>query len=399
MTWSFVLTDRVGNQLGELRNASGRSLRFPLNRTPTFNFTIKADNPFSSLLVDLDKVLVKAYDDSTGSKVLRFYGPCVGRDKTRNAQEGAIPISAAGVQWRLDRRLIGQNIAGATFGTTSLSMLDRGEIMGRTIDALNVGESSNVWTVAGDTGIRRGSITASSSTYVTDQRYVFAGPFMAGLSATLDGPDYVFRPVEPTTDATGVQIAALDVAPAIGTTQPNVAFKFGGPDGNVAEWKDTGDATGLCNRGVNIPSGWPDTATQQPIVWQDTAATTDRGVLYEAVIPGELQSDDLRLKLVQENVRVRKVPKRIIAFTPVAEDPSAPIEQRRVPRPFADYNVGDVVHFRAIERFPVLAVDGTVQGYTETPTVDLLVRVFAIQIDLDDSGVAQTAVALQDDSG
>jgi hypothetical protein len=136
----------------------------------------------------------------------------------------------------------------------------------------------------------------------------------------------VFRPVEPTADATGVQIAALDVAPAIGTTQPNVAFKFGGPDGNVAEWKDTGDATGLCNRGVNIPSGWPDTATQQPIVWQDTAATTDRGVLYEAVIPGELQSDDLRLKLVQENVRVRKVPKRIIAFTPVAEDPSAPIE-------------------------------------------------------------------------
>jgi hypothetical protein len=399
MTWSFVLTDRVGNQLGELRNASGRSLRFPLNRTPTFNFTIKADNPFSSLLVDLDKVLVKAYDDSTGSKVLRFYGPCVGRDKTRNAQEGAIPISAAGVQWRLDRRLIGQNIAGATFGTTSLSMLDRGEIMGRTIDALNVGESSNVWTVAGDTGIRRGSITASSSTYVTDQRYVFAGPFMAGLSATLDGPDYVFRPVEPTTDATGVQIAALDVAPAIGTAQPNVAFKFGGPDGNVAEWKDTGDATGLCNRGVNIPSGWPDTATQQPIVWQDTAATTDRGVLYEAVIPGELQSDDLRLKLVQENVRVRKVPKRIIAFTPVAEDPSAPIETRRVPRPFADYNVGDVVHFRAIERFPVLAVDGTVQGYTETPTVDLLVRVFAIQIDLDDAGVAQTAVALQDDSG
>jgi hypothetical protein len=84
----------LGNQLGELRNATARSLRFPLNRTPTFNFTIKADNPFASLLVDLDKVLVKAYDDSTGSKVLRFYGPCVGRDKTRNAQEGTIPISA-----------------------------------------------------------------------------------------------------------------------------------------------------------------------------------------------------------------------------------------------------------------------------------------------------------------
>jgi len=395
--WSFVLTDRQGNSLGELRNATGRSIRFPLNRTPTFNFAIQADNPFATSLVNLDKILVKAYDDSTGSKTLRFYGPVVGRDKTRNASGGVIPISAAGAQWRLDRRLIGQNIVGATFGTTSLSLLDRGEIMGRTIDALNAGESTNIWTVAGDTGIRRGTITASSSTYVTDQRYVAAGTFLAGLSASLDGPDWQIRPTEPVTDAQGVQIGLLDVSAAIGTSQPNVAFEYGTGQRNVAEWKDTGDATGLCNRAINIPSGWPDTATQQPLVWSDAAAIADRG-LYEAAIPGELQSDDLRLKLIQENVRVRKVPKRIIAFTPVAEDSSAPIEQRRVPRPFADYNVGDVVRFRAIERFPVTDTLGTVLTYSESPTVDLLLRVFAIQIDLDDNGVAQTTVALQDDS-
>ena len=395
--WSFVLTDRQGNSLGELRNATGRSIRFPLNRTPTFNFAIQADNPFATSLVNLDKILVKAYDDSTGSKTLRFYGPVVGRDKTRNASGGVLPISAAGVQWRLDRRLIGQNILGATFGTTSLSLLDRGEIMGRTIDALNAGESTNIWTVAGDTGIRRGTITASSSTYVTDQRYVAAGTFLAGLSASLDGPDWQIRPTEPVMDAQGVQIGLLDVSAAIGTSQPNVAFEYGTGQRNVAEWKDTGDATGLCNRAINIPSGWPDTATQQPLVWSDAAAIADRG-LYEAAIPGELQSDDLRLKLIQENVRVRKVPKRIIAFTPVAEDSSAPIEQRRVPRPFADYNVGDVVRFRAIERFPVTDTLGTVLTYSESPTVDLLLRVFAIQIDLDDNGVAQTTVALQDDS-
>lgn len=394
--WTLVLTDRAGNSLGELRNASGRSLRFPLNRTPTLTFTVRADHPFAASFTDLDKVLVKAYDDSTGTKTLRFYGPVVGRDKTRNAQDGVIPISAAGVQWRLDRRLIGQNINGATFGTTSLSTLDRGEIMGRTIDALNAGESTNIWTIAGDTGIRRGTITASSSTYVTDQRYTTAGTFLAGLSATLDGPDWQIRPTEPVTDAQGVQIGLLDVSAAIGTSQPNVAFKFGGNDGNVAEWKDTGDATGLCNRAVNLPSGWPDTATQAVQTWQDAPSIADRG-LYEAVIPGELQSDDLRLKLIQENVRVRKVPKRVIAFTPVAEDSSAPIEQRRVPRPFADYNVGDVVRFRATERYPVTDVLGTVIDYLQSPTVDVLVRVFAIQIDLDDNGVASTTVALQDD--
>jgi hypothetical protein len=397
MTWSFVLTDRAGNPLGELDNATARSLRFPLNRTPTFNFTVQPDHPFAGALVGLDKVLVKAYDDSTGIRALRFYGPVVARDKTRGAQASSVALSAAGVQWRLDRRLIGQNVAGATFGTSPTVLLDRGEIMGRVIDALNAGENSQVFTIAGDTGVRRGTILASSSTYVTDQRYTPAGTFVAGLSGTLDGPDWQVRPTEPVADSLGVQIGLLDVLPAIGTTQPNVAFKFGGPDGNVAEWKDTGDATGLCNRAVNLPSGFPDTATQQPIVWQDTAATADRG-LYEAVVAGELQSDDLRLKLVQENVRVRKVPKRIIAFTPLAEDPGAPLEQRRVPRPFADYNVGDVVRFRATERFPVTDTTGIVIAYSEAATVDLLVRVFAIQIDLDDAGVAQTTVALQDDS-
>jgi hypothetical protein len=397
MAWSFVLTDRAGNPYGELRDAHDRSLRFPLNRTPTFSFSIDADHPFASLLVDLDRVFIKAYSDDSGAKTLKFFGPCIGRDKTRQASGSTIPISAAGVQWRLDHRIIGQNAAGATFGTTSLSMLDRGEIMGRTIDALNAGEQSQVWTVAGDTGIRRGTITPSSQTYVVDQRYVAAGPFLASQSASLDGPDWRVRPTEPVADQYGVQMGLLDVLPAIGATQPNVAFKYGGPDGNVASWKDTGDSNGLCNRAINLPSGYPDTATQQPITWQDDASISSRG-LHEAVIAGELQSDDLRLKLAQENVRVRKAPRRVIAFTPVAESPDVPSADRRVPRFGVDFDTGDVVHFRAIEQFPVRDTDGTVTGYMAVPTVDLLVRVFVAQIDLTDEGVAQTTVALQDDS-
>lgn len=396
--WTFILTDRAGNPYGELRNAHDRSLRFPLNRTPTFNFSIDADHPFATLLVDLDRVLVKAYDDSSGAKTLRFYGPAIGRDKTRQSQGSTIPISVAGVQWRLDHRVIGQNVAGATFGTNATTLVDRSEIMARVVDALNAGESTNIWTIAGDTGIRRGTITASSLTYAENQRFVYAGPFMASQSASLDGPDWRVRPTEPVADAFGVQIGLLDVLPAIGSTQPNVAWEYGTGSRNVAVWKDTGDATGLCNRGINLPSGYPDTPTQQPITWQDDVSIASRG-LYESVIAAELQSDDLRLKLTQENVRVRKVPRRIIAFSPIAEDSSVSIENRRVPRLFTDYNVGDVVVFRAVERFPVTDTAGTVIAYQEQPTVDLLVRVFAAQIDLDDAGVASTTIALQDDSG
>lgn len=397
MAWSFVLTDRSGNPLGELRNATGRSLRFPLNRTPTFTFTVQADNPFAAAFLDDDKLLVKAYDDSTGTRTLRFFGPVVGHDKARNAQGGTISVSAAGAQWRLDHRLIGKSNTGATFGTTALSTLDRGEIMGRVVDALNAGEATSIFTTAGDTGIRRGTITPSAQTYVSDWRYKVAAEALSDLSGTLDGPDWQIRPVEPTVDATGVAIGALDVAPAFGVAQPDVVWAFGTAPSNVAEWHDVGDSTSLANMAINLPSGFPDNATSAPITSSDATAISDRG-LYEAVVAADLQTDNLRTTLTQEHVRVRSVPRRVIAFTPVAEDPNVPLERQRVPQLFRDYIVGDAVRFRAVERYDVTDVAGSVIGVEEVRSVDVLMRVFVAQVDLDDNGVATTSLALQMDS-
>jgi hypothetical protein len=408
--WTLVLTNRNGAPLGELRNASNRSLRFPLNRTPTVSFQIDAAHPFAPWFLDVDKVLLKAYDDSTGSRVLRFYGPVVGYEKTRNAQGGTMTVTAAGVQWRLDHRLVGKSdatLAGATYGTTSLSLLDRGEIMGRTIDALNTGDSVNIFTFTADTGIRRGTIAASSSTYVGPWRYKPAGEVFAELSGTLDGPDWEVAPTEPVNDGVGVlaggftvgvgvQIGALNVAAAIGSPQPNVAFEFGTGQYNVAEWKDIGDANTLANGAINLSSGFPDNATQGIVASSDTVSMADRGV-YETVVAADLVTDDLRTKLVQEHVRIRKVPRRIVQFSPIAEDSAASIQNRRVPCLFADYIVGDTIRFRAVERFPVFDTAGTVVSTAAIPTVDLLMRVFAAEISLDDNGVASTSLTLQQD--
>jgi hypothetical protein len=392
----MLLRNRAGTSLGELRNASARSFRFPHLRTPTVSYVVDVTHPLALTQADADKVILAVYDDSTGSKVLVMQGPITGVEKTRNAQGGTIAITASGVQWRLDRRLIGKNNTGATFGTSSVSLLDRGEIMGRIIDALNTGEASNIFTDAGDTGIRRGTITASSSTYIKDWRYKPAGQAMSELAGTLDGGEWIIRPTEPTTDATGVQLGALDVAPMIGTVQPNVAFEFGFGHHNVADWKDITDASGLCNTAVSLPSGFPDNATDTVRTWTDATSITDRG-LYEDVIAGDVVTQDLRDKLIQNAVRLRKIPRRVISFTPVAEDSSAPIADRRVPRLFADYNVGDTVRFRAVERFPLFDTLGTVLDTVPVQTVDLLMRVFVAQVDLDDNGVASTSLTLVND--
>jgi hypothetical protein len=393
--WTFMLTDRVGNQLGEIRNATGRSLRFPLGRTPTLTFTVDAGHPFASQLITQDKVMVRAYDDASGTKTVRFVGPVSGYSKHRESGKGTISVAASGLQWRLDRRLIGKNIAGATDGTNALTLKDRGVIMGDILDAVNAGEASTIWADADNTGIRRGTITPSSTTYIGPLRYVTVSQVYSDLTSTLDGPDWQIRysdyPLP--SDAQGVILGYLDVSAALGQVQPNVVWAFGTSPHNVASWDDVGDATGLANLAVNLPPGYPDTSQDQPIPWSDATSIADRG-LNETVVTADLQTADLRTRLVQGHVRVRKTPRRVISFVPVAEDPSAPIDQRRVPRFGVEFGLGDVMTFRAVERFPVTDAGGTVIGYTETPTVDVLTRCFVAQLDLDDNGVASTTLTL-----
>lgn len=394
MTWTFQLTDRQGTPLTELRNARDRSLRFPLGRTPTLSFTVDATHPAGPLLLALDKTLVNCFDDSSGSKVLRMRAVVIGYQKQRQSEGSTIQVTAAGLQWRLDHRLVGKHVNGATDGTNATTLKDRGTIMGDLLDAVNAGDASSIWADGDNTAIRRGTITASSSTYIGPWRYKPVGEAYAELAGTLDGPDWQVRYADPpTSDATGVVLGYLDVSAAIGTTRPDVVFAYGTQPGNVETWTDVGDANGLANRAVNLPPGWPDTATDQPVAWDDATSIADRG-LYEAVVAADLQTFDLRQKLTQEHVRIRKVPRRVISFQPVAEDPNALVEQRRVPRLFTDFNVGDVVRFRAVERFDVTAADGTVIGQNEVPTADLLVRVFAADLSIDPNGVASTSLTL-----
>lgn len=387
--WTFVLTDRAGAPLGELRDATARALRLPLNRLPTLSFTVRVDNPMAEHLVKQDLTLVKGYDDSTGTKTLRFIGPVVSSEKSRGREGGSVAVTAAGPAWRLGHRLLGKNPAGATFGT-AVSTIDRGEIAGQILDALNNGNASTVHTDAADTGIRRGTITASALSYAGPWRYKQADEAISELSAALDGFDWEIAPVEPTADTIGVQIGSLNAAPILGQTQTNSVFEFGTGRHNVEDWRDIGDSSGLANRGHNLPPGFPDNATQQVVTSDDTVSIGERG-LHETVIPGDLVVDTLRQQLVTEHIRIRKVPRRVITFSPIAEDSTAPASERRVPVLFVDYNVGDIVPFRAVERFAARDAAGAVTNYTEVKTVDALFRIYAIDLRIDDAGVA-TAV-------
>lgn len=399
MGWTYVLTDRVGNPAGELRQATPRKWARGLRAGRSAAVTVQTKNSLAAQLLEADKLLLKCYDDRTGAKVLRHVGPLIGFDRSvAENGRGTVACNSASPLWRLLTRLVGQAQAGATIGTV-LAQIDRGEALGQLVDALNAGAGAPWYTQGDDTGIRRGAIAPSASNFWGPWRYYPASSAWAEIVTGLDAPEIDLRPVEPTKDATGVQIAALDVAPSLGQLRRDAVFEHGFGRRNVPTFNDVGDSGTVANRAIHLPPGFPDNTTQAVLVSQDAASRGDRG-LHEVVVDAPVTTDPLRQQIIDDHVAVRKVPRRTIAFT-VARDPDpfdTPLKDRRVPRPFVDFDVGDVVPFRAKELVELRQPDGTLIGHRRVTTVDLLMRVYGMEITPDDLDGETMTLTLQEDA-
>ena len=394
MGWSLIATDRRGTPLGELRQVEGRGWRKSLNRGRSVRGTIRATNGLAGNIQQGDCTFVKAYDDRTGAEVLRHFGPVSNSNKSVDERgNGKIQWTSNGLEWRLLARLIGKTVQGASFGT-SLALVDRGAVMQQIINALNRGDAASIWTTKDDTGIRAATadITPSVQGYFGPWQWYPAASAFAALSAGLDGTDYDIVPTEPTPDADGIQMGRLVAAPAIGQLRLNAAFEYGAGRRNVKTFQIVTDSGAIANDVAHLPTGDNNTV-QSPIEKTDPESIAARG-LHEAALTDPVLTDTLRTTLVQDHLNIRKVPRRVIDFAVIRDpDPiSTPLEERRVPRPFIDYDVGDIVPFRATELVEVIDAAGKVTGYVETKTVDALFRIFTMDISIGDDGSEEIAL-------
>lgn len=390
MAWRLRPIDLRGASLGELRNVRNRRLSFALNRGPTVGGEIDPRNPLAAYVRLDDKTVVRAYEDSISKLVPQFVGPVVSHSKIYQGDERSLGFVAAGPQWRLGKRLIGKSQQGYSDGT-ALAPKDRATLIYNVLAAVNADR---------DTGVRQGASSASSSTYLSVQQFKHALAAIQDLAATLDGPDWEVAPVEPYTDASGLVLGLLNVQPAIGQRRADVVFEFGTGRRNVEAWSELGDADALCNSAWSLPSGFPQNSSEAPINQQNAGSIADRG-LYEDVISGDVQTAALRSLLAGAHAQVRGVPKLAYTVQPVKDlDPyAAPVDKRRVPRFLVDYAIGDTVRFRAVERVETRDSAGKVTGYQEVKSVDGWVRVFKVDLALDDQGAATATLTLMEDLG
>lgn len=374
MPFDFLLTDRAGRLLAELQQATGRGLKLPIKGLPVARFTIDRTNPLVPYVLMRDRTLLKIYDRDadTDARTLRFQGPIVSYQKVVGAQSGTIAVTAVGLGWLLQKRLLGKTVAGYT-DATAASPVDKARLAGNMIAAVNADQDTGIRVVATNTAGGRG--------YVSGLVLKPALAAISELAATADGFDYRIAPLEPGADG---KLGEFQAAPVFGTPNMNAVWEFGTGRHNVDSWTDNGSSEGLLNSGW-IPPGGTTTAPQSLLNIQDAQSIADHG-LMEDTVTTDLSVEALARQLLQEHVTVRGDGQRTITFTPTV-DPGLVYGRHFVE--------GDIVPFHAIERFPIIdPATGSTVGEQEVSTADGLFRIYNVDLSIDELGQATPAITL-----
>lgn len=366
MAYKFTLRTLRGVAIGELPAASGKRVGIPIKANATATVSVRLDHDAADTLLEGDTLLeVRELDDTTGLPVAPaplFHGRQDTAEEVGGEDGGSVVATFSDLFAPLDRRLVGKSSTGYTRGD-ALNLVDRGQIVTELLNATNAESPS---------GLRIGTVTPTSGTFIgpTPWFYKPLSEVVVELGSTLDGYDWRVRPIR-FTPAAGAgslgYVGELDIAPVIGQSRPDAAFEFGDGLLNVKTYRRPVTAQGRVNRVFHLPPGFPDNAAQIPLTREDTGAQTNVG-LFETVVPGDLTSDDLRGKLLDYHLAVRKGLRQTITIEPVSSlSGTVPVYGR-------DYTVGDIVPFRAWRN--------------GVKRIDVLLRIRQVELAIDPSGAA-----------
>jgi hypothetical protein len=347
--WTFAVSSLEGNQFAEITNASDREIAHLLGRTQTLSFTLPSSSPLTPA-VATTQVLIQAY---WGSE-LRFNGRVISYNRTAQGSTRSMSVVAADPSWVFPKRLVGKTGASGRVFTPAT---DNGQIAKTLLDEANA---------EAPTHLRTGTLPylgGSSSVYVS-------GPFkplpesIADLSVGAYGFDWRVVPIEYTSGAWADWYAA----PVIGTFREDAVFHYvEGGGGNMKSITDSVEKTTQATRVYHFTEFGPDATGAPTVVASDPAAILDDG-LYEDLAQAQLYDTGLRQSLVNEHVRVRKQPRRIITFEPQDHDPLNP---GGVPVFGTDYGLGDIVRARAEDEWGTwFDAYFRVYGWTAKPTAE-----------------------------
>jgi len=353
--WRFELADLTGTALGDLTQARDRKITQQLVKPTTIEFTLDTFHPEVYDLLYNQHVYIKAYRENQlittcETTALQVIG---------QGEERSIRVVATEAPWvMLMKRLIGKSTAGIT-----MEDMDRSTMAQVIVFFVNLEATSKV---------EVGSVMSAGSTATATFTYKRAMEAITELGAPLNGFDWWFTPTEPSTGTVG----RLNIAPIRGGYRPNAVFEYGTGRANAREYEWRIALGDRISRAYSLPPSYPKNSGLVVASSVDTATELNIG-RREDLIESDLgdAAGDLRQALTDEAVSIRKNPKNVFLIQPAPNDDTG-----RVPQYLLDYDVGDII-------------EGRVQDQ-DILMLDALVRVYGVEVELDDLGNEQITLGL-----
>jgi len=363
----MILTKLDGTPINEIRQATARSVIMSLNKPSTASFTIRPDNPLMTSLFAED-TLLKVYEETT----LRFYGNVVSSELAtqEDGSQPSVKVNAADPAWRLARRLLGLSSGGTKYEG------DKAKVAYKMINELNT--TGATYPTKAETGIK---LLAEAEYSAGGSGIYVAGPYKTALSCIndlahgLDGFDWYMKAL----DSVENKLVTFEAKPTYGGTAAAV-FEHGYGQKNVKSLNYLRDLGGLANKAVHLPDGGFEEKGAEVKSSESEASVKERG-RFEIVADGfGLVDGALRQSWVDEVVRVRKNPRFVVSMTLDVDDGTG-----RVPAIGTNFWLGDMVEARSVIN-NVTMFNGKV-------------RVYQIQVALNDNGAGTVTPVLIDEEG
>jgi hypothetical protein len=395
--YRFVITDMMGGVVGEVQEASQKTITQVLDNIATGAFTVKTSNPIAEYILN-HPCLCKCYRQPVNRNYayrLMLTGDVTTDEEDTDDQSGALTFTVADPLNRLLLRLIGKGLDSSNHGTGFTAggidaLEDIADVIGAML--LDVNSDSDLKHCGVTLGIR------GPNTPHTYMEAVYFTPFATQLALytdTLDGVDFQLEAQEPYSLAeypptpgsnpyltggppsdlppqrivTGTSVADTIIAklnvffpmgnflqhegpPGVySKNRPYPVFEFGMGKHNVASYQRIRDRSQLTNRWWNLPDGFPDSnSSEDPLVKSlstvknadglTAAESIDKYGGWEQIDSGDLGTGvtDLRQKLVNAESATTSTPRQQITFVPVINaDTDWTI----------DYFLGDIATIRA----------------------------------------------------
>jgi hypothetical protein len=276
-----------------------------------------------------------------------------------------ISVSAADVGWRLSRRLVGKSEKGTSFTGDKVTNAQAiiAELNTASIRPLEI-------------GVRPADVAGSTGTYV-------AGPYKEALSCInelahgTDGFDWWIEPVSGVEDVIGLFRGAA----VAGEQREDVFFEYGVGLRNMRSMGFLRDISTEVNWAYQVSEKGLEPSAENPtpvVEAKDEQSILQQGQYEEVVELSGVNNVALREEWAQENVRVRKGPRRVLSLTSDISDGTA-----RVPKFGVDYGLGDRIRCRAMDE-GIMLFNG-------------IARIYSVSVELNNNGTASYTPILVDE--